>query len=202
MTLHDPWQNRAGCASPEPYCKHLRAGRGSPDLARIGPRLQRERDGGDLRSRVLARSGDPRRVQFFRTCGTAWNRTWSPIRETIPDSKQCSSDVHLRSRHSHCGTWWSHSARWRTGPPRPAVPHNCCFSNYALTGGKAVRCSRVYRYDRNAPHVTTDRPAVGPDGTCSPEKGRPAVSDNVSLWTTITKRCGRSDDGQDGRCLR
>ena len=30
------------------------------DPARIGPRLQKERDGGDLRSCVSAGSGDPR----------------------------------------------------------------------------------------------------------------------------------------------
>ena len=29
-------------------------------------------------------------------------------------------------------------------PPRPAVPHNCCFSKYTLTGGKTIWCSQLW----------------------------------------------------------
>ena len=72
----------------------------------------------------------------LKTCGTAWNRTWSPISKTLHDSQQCtSSDEYCPLRRSHCWTWSSHSARWRTIPPRPAVPHNRCTSRCARIGG-------------------------------------------------------------------
>ena len=56
----------------------------------------------------IAKSALPHRARtgryvwkvMFGTCGTAWNRTWSPIRQTFHDSKQCSPEIHRVSAHT------------------------------------------------------------------------------------------------------